>query len=132
MQGRRREAVAAARAIWSEVPPPLMEMMAPATDGIASCKWHALVRFGMWDEILAEPEDPEWAVVNHCLRHYARGVALANTGRIEEARSELVAFDEAVENLDGIERWLGNQPAAEIMPMASCGCEASSMLLVGR
>ena len=118
MQGRRREAVASARAIWTEVPAPLMEMMAPATDGIASCKWHALVRFGMWEEILAEPVDPEWAKVNHCLRHYARGVALANTGRIAEARSELEAFDAAVEELDGLDRWLGNQPAEEIMPMA--------------
>ena len=52
------------------------------------------------------------------MRHYARGVALANTDRIEEARSELAAFDEAVKQLDGIERWLGNQPAEEIMPMA--------------
>lgn len=117
MQGRRREAVAAARAIWTEVPPPLMEALAMATDGIASCKWHALVRFGMWDEILAEPSDPDWAKVNHCLRRYARGVAFANTGRIDEARAELEAFDAAVAELDGLERWLGNQPAAEIMPI---------------
>ena len=118
MQGRRREAISAARAIWSEVPAPLMEAFAMATDGVASCKWHALVRFGLWEEILEEPADPEWAHVNHCMRHYARGVAFANTGRIEEARSELLAFDDAVKGLDGLERWLGNQPAAEIMPMA--------------
>ncbi len=118
MQGRRREAISSARAIWTEVPPPLMEALAMATDGIAACKWHALVRFGMWEDILEEPADPDWAKVNHCLRHYARGVAFANTGRIEEARSELVAFDEAVESLAGLERFLGNQPAAEIMPLA--------------
>ncbi len=118
MQGRRREAISSARAIWTEVPPPLMEALAMATDGIASCKWHALVRFGMWEEILAEPADPEWAKVNHCMRHYARGVALANTGRADEARAEVVAFDDAVKGLDGLERWLGNQPAAEIMPLA--------------
>ena len=118
MQGRRREAIASARAIWTEVPPPLMEALANATDGIASCKWHALVRFGRWEEILAEPADPDWAKVNHCLRHYARGVAFANTGRIEEARGEMMAFDDAVEALEGIERWLGNQPAQEIMPLA--------------
>ncbi|MHC4247169.1 MAG: hypothetical protein ACYSUU_10250, partial [Planctomycetota bacterium] len=64
MQGRRREAITSAKAIWTEVPPPLMEALAMATDGIASCKWHALVRFGMWEDILAEPGDPEWAKVN--------------------------------------------------------------------
>ena len=116
-QGRRREAIASARAIWTEIPPPLMEALAMATDGIAACKWHALVRFGMWNDILEEPVDPEWAQVNHCLRHYARGVAYANTGRIEEARAELVAFDEAAAGLEGLERFLGNQPAAEIMPI---------------
>ena len=118
MQGRRREAISSARAIWTEVPPPLMEAFAFATDGVSSCKWHALVRFGMWEEILTEPTDPDWAKVNHCLQHYARGVAFANTARIDEARSELVAFDRAVESLDGLERFLGNQPAAEIMPLA--------------
>lgn len=117
MQGRRREAVASARAIWTEVPPPLMEALAEATDGIASCKWHALVRFGLWNEILEEPADPEWAKVNHCMRHYARGVALANTGRFDEARTELAAFDDAVTALDGLDRWLGNQPAIEILPI---------------
>ena len=118
MQGRRREAISSARAIWTEVPPPLMKALAMSTDGIAACKWHALVRFGMWEDILEEPVDPDWAKVNHCLRHYARGVALANTGRIDEARSELVAFDLAVESLAGLERFLGNQPAVEIMPLA--------------
>ncbi len=118
MQGRRREAVASARAIWTEVPPSLMEEMATFSDGLASCKWHALVRFGLWDEILREPADPEWAQVNHCLRHYARGIAFANTGRMAQARSELAAFDQAVAGLEGIERYLGNQPAEEIMPLA--------------
>ncbi|MDE0889302.1 MAG: hypothetical protein OSA40_07570 [Phycisphaerales bacterium] len=118
MQGRRREAISSARAIWTEVPPPLMKALAMSTDGIAACKWHALVRFGMWEDILEEPVDPDWAKVNHCLRHYARGVALANTGRIDEARSELIAFDLAVESLAGLERFLGNQPAVEIMPLA--------------
>lgn len=145
MQGRRREAVTSARAIWTEVPPPLMEALAFITDGIAACKWHALVRFGMWDEILAEPADPEWAVVNHCLRRYARGVALANSGRIAEARDELAAFDEAVsalERLEPLERMLGNQPAAEIMPLArlvlegeiefKAGNEARGLELLGR
>jgi tetratricopeptide (TPR) repeat protein len=117
-QGRRREAVSSARAIWEEVPPQLMEKLAMFSDGVASCKWHVFVRFGMWDEILAEPEAPEWAAVNRVLRHYSRGVAYANTGRIGKANDELAAFDEAVAALDGMDRWLGNQQAIEIMPIA--------------
>jgi tetratricopeptide (TPR) repeat protein len=117
MQGRRREAITAARAITEEVPPQLMEAMAFFADGVAACKWHVLVRFGMWEEILSEPTPPEWALIGHALRHYARGVAYANTGRIDEARGELSAYDKAVELIPAEEWMLGNQPAAEIMPL---------------
>jgi tetratricopeptide (TPR) repeat protein len=117
MQGRRREAISAARAITEEVPPQLMEAMAFFADGVAACKWHVLVRFGMWEEILSEPTPPEWSLIGRALRHYARGVAYANTGRIDEARSELAAYDMAVERIPAEEWMLGNQPAAEIMPL---------------
>ncbi|MCH2149236.1 MAG: hypothetical protein MK095_07360 [Phycisphaerales bacterium] len=117
MQGRRREAVAAIRAIDEEVPPQLMEALGSISDGVSSSKWHVYVRFGMWDEILAEETPPEWAVVGRSMRHYARGVAFANTGRIEEARRELAAYDEAVQLIPTENWWLGNQQAAEVMPL---------------
>ena len=117
-QGRRREAVSAARAIWEEVPPPIMESLSMFSDGVGACLWHVLVRFGMWDVILEEPESPEWAVINQAMRHYARGVSYANTGRIGKANEELAAFDEAVKAFDGRELWMGNQSATEIMPIA--------------
>ena len=118
MQGRRREAVAAIRAITEEVPPPLMEALGSISDGVAASKWHVYVRFGMWDDILTDETPPEWAVVGRSMRHYARGVAYANTGRIDEARDELAAFDEAVQLIPSEDWWLGNQPAAEVMPLA--------------
>jgi len=118
MQGRRREAIAAARAITEEVPAQLLEALGFISDGVVACKWHVLVRFGMWEEILSEPTPPEWAVVGRSLRHYARGVAFANTGRDAAARAELVAFDEAVKDIPEGEWLLGNQPAVEVMPLA--------------
>ena len=118
MQGRRREAVTAIRAITEEVPPQLMEALGFISDGVAAAKWHVYVRFGMWDDILAEPAPPEWAVIGQSLRHYARGVAFANTSRITEAREELAKFDEAVKAIPAEEWMMGNQPASEIMPLA--------------
>ncbi|MBC22572.1 MAG: hypothetical protein CMJ32_04465 [Phycisphaerae bacterium] len=118
MQGRKREAVTSIRSITDEVPPELMEQMGFVSDGVAASKWHVLTRFGMWDEILQEPAPPHWAAVGHCLMHYARGVACANTGRISEARTELQAFDEAVKRIPEGEWLMGNQPAVEIMPLA--------------
>ena len=48
---------------------------------------HVLVRFGMWDELIAErsPEDPALYCVTTALTHYARGVALAATGQVAGA-----------------------------------------------
>lgn len=118
MQGRRREAITAARAITEEVPAMVLEMLGFISDGVVACKWHVLVRFGMWESILSEEIPPEWAVVGRSLRHYARGIAYANTGRIEEARAELAAFDEAVKAIPAEDWSLGNQPAVEVMPLA--------------
>ena len=141
-QGRRREALASARAIWEEVPLPMLEEMASFSEGVAACHWHVLTRFGLWEEILAEEEVPDWAVLNQALRHYARGVAFANTGRILQARAELVAFDASVKRLDGLERMMGNQPAVEIMPIArlvlegeiefKAGNRTEGLVLLGR
>lgn len=118
MQGRKREAVYSARAIEKEVPAEILEKFAFGSDGVSACKWSVFVRFGMWDEILTEPASPKWAVVGNSLRHFARGVAFANTGRDAEAREELAMFDEAVKEIPSEDWWLGNQPAAEIMPLA--------------
>ena len=87
-QGRRREAISSARAIEEEIPADLLESRGCISDGVAASKWHVLVRFGLWDDILAEPTPPEWAVIGRSLQHYARGVAFANTGRDKEAREE--------------------------------------------
>ncbi|HIB50618.1 MAG TPA: hypothetical protein EYO40_04985 [Phycisphaerales bacterium] len=118
LQGRKREAISAARAIEIEVPEQLMQANGFFSDGIAACKWSVLVRFGMWEEILSEPTPPEWAVIGRSLQHYSRGVAFANTGRDKEAREELVLFDESIKKIPSTDWFLGNQPAAEIMPLA--------------
>lgn len=118
MQGRKREALSASRAITTEVPAPLLKALASFSDGVAASKWHVMVRFGMWEDILQEPAPPEWALVGKAMRHYARGVAYANTSRPAEALLESRALDSAVAKLDDSERKLGNQPAREVMKIA--------------
>ena len=43
------------------------------------------VRFGKWDEILAAPEPDAEFKFSQGIRHYARGIAFANTGELEAA-----------------------------------------------
>ena len=63
--------------------------------------WHVMIRFGKWDEILAEPmyTDKDVFPATIATQHYARGVAYASKGMVPEAEAEQVLFKEALQNL---------------------------------
>ncbi len=77
--------------------------------GLESLQHYSLIplwartRFGMWDDILAAPAPPEDLRYPAGIRHYARGLALARTGRAGEARAELDAL-RAIAADAGLER----------------------------
>jgi hypothetical protein len=56
--------------------------------------YEVFVRFGMWGEILAEPDHPEFMVFTRGLRHAARGIAYAAMTS-SRSRTEQVAYLEA-------------------------------------
>ena len=62
--------------------------------------WHVLVRFGKWEDIVHRPmkEDKGLYAGTMAIAFYARGVAFAAMGKIEEAEAELVKFTAALEN----------------------------------
>jgi tetratricopeptide (TPR) repeat protein len=52
-----------------------------------------MVRFGMWDEILAEPNNyPEYMPGTRAFHHAARAIAYAAKGNTENARKEQTVF----------------------------------------
>lgn len=57
------------------------------------------VRFGRWDEVLATKPPPPARTVHTALHHFARGAALAATGRPEEAAAALEALRAAVQKI---------------------------------
>jgi tetratricopeptide (TPR) repeat protein len=61
--------------------------------------YFAQVRFGRWEELLAEPRpDPKYPILTGIWLH-GRGMALASTGKVDEARHvlyELEALSESV------------------------------------
>ena len=69
-----------------------------SNDYFLALPWLAQVRFARWEEILAAPE-PKWpahaSAYPRAIRHYARGIALARTGRTESAEKELAALQAA-------------------------------------
>ena len=113
-QGREQDALDAYDTLFEELP----EAMWRAPTYRAS-KYHVLVRFGRWDDILATEPPPEEDF--HYLRamwHYARGIALANTGRIDEARTEAQAFEAEVAQIGAGETLFFSTPVAMVMDVA--------------
>jgi tetratricopeptide (TPR) repeat protein len=96
MQGRRAESLSAARAMIAGVPPDFIENQGAIIDGYMPIAIESLMRFGRWDEILAEPAPPKALPITTAFWRYARACAFAATGRVDDAVVEQRAFRRAV------------------------------------
>jgi tetratricopeptide (TPR) repeat protein len=92
LAGQRETALTAARQLVQQVPEQLLRAQTDFLDSFMGTPYHAQVRFGDWEGILREPEPAEYLPVTRSLRHYARGLAFAATGRVAEAEAEQQAF----------------------------------------
>src|ERR1019366_410210 len=81
--------------------------------------YFAMARFGAWDEILAEPAPPKEFVYTTAMWHYARGMAFAAKGKIEDATAERKAFDESAASVAGDLTVGPNNKAPAITKLAS-------------
>jgi tetratricopeptide (TPR) repeat protein len=90
MIGRSAESIDAATRVSSLLPPELLG--APGMDFVQhwSIRPHLVrIRFGRWQEILAQPAPPEQFAHSQGMVHYARGRASSATGDAAGARAEL-------------------------------------------
>ncbi len=88
MLGNREAALQAAREVAAAVPDDLHDNAWALYDSFLSMPLQVMLRFEMWEEILAEPRPRQELVFGTGLWHFARGLALARTDRLEEARQE--------------------------------------------
>jgi len=91
MEGRSADALAAARDTVSRAPAPMLRVM-PGFDLVLSYPVWTMARFGRWQELLLEPAPPPDFTFATGMWHTARGLALAATGRLDEAAREAQAL----------------------------------------
>ena len=91
MSGQRRLAVEAARKAATSVAPATPEQL-PFVQGFLVVPYYALVRFGRWDEILAEAKPSYDSLFTRAVWHFARGSAFAATGQADQAVQERQAL----------------------------------------
>jgi tetratricopeptide (TPR) repeat protein len=91
MEGRSAESIDASRKSADQMPRDMVCGM-PGMDFFQAEPLLVLVRFGQWDQILAEPKpDPKYPVLT-ALWHHAHGMALAATEQPTEAKADLAAI----------------------------------------
>jgi tetratricopeptide (TPR) repeat protein len=93
MEGRRTDALRAAEEVRNKMHADMLRD--PAMGGMVqhmrATPLFTKIRFGMWDEVLAEPPPPEDLPYMRLLSHAARGLAHAAEGRLKEAEQELTS-----------------------------------------
>lgn len=75
-------------------------------EGFVAVRFHVMVRFGMWQEIteIEPPADQELYCVTTATLHYAKGVAFASLGRVEEAELEQKLYLAAINRIPDTRR----------------------------
>ncbi|WP_437727434.1 tetratricopeptide repeat protein [Sorangium sp. So ce861] len=124
MEGRSAVAVRAARELGAAVPDrhvrhmPMLEMFRPAL-------LFALVRFGLWQDVLAEPAPPSEQRYATGIWRYARGRALASlasTARPDDAAREAAALRAVSSGIAGVT--IGRNRAEDLLEIASLVLES--------
>lgn len=117
MSGQSKLALKAGREVVESIPEDYKRQEAALVDPFMMVVPEVQMRFGMWDEILKEPAPPDYLPISNALWHYARGVALAAKGRLQQAEAERAAFQKAVENVPQ-DALMSINPAHDVLAIA--------------
>jgi tetratricopeptide (TPR) repeat protein len=129
MSGRSVDALYAARRLPEVLTLEFMSIKTPRM--VDWTEWqlvtlpHALIRFGQWEEILElqTPANAGLLYISTATVHYAKGIALAVLGRIDEACRARDAFEEARLAVPEYHMYGPSSTAAPVLAVASAMLE---------
>jgi tetratricopeptide (TPR) repeat protein len=97
--GQSKIALESVAGLEASLPEDLLRVTSPPMadwlEGFLSVRIHVLIRFGMWQDILALelPVDEQLFCVTTAFVLYGRGIAFAATGQVQDARDALLLFN---------------------------------------
>ena len=132
MTGQSKLAMDKIRELIRETPPDFVKGAAAKAEAFLALPMEAMVRFGQWDNVLAEPENyPEFAPFSRAFHHAARAIAFAAKGNPEEARKEQATFTDLSQQVPK-ETEVGNNSATDIDALIQKMLESEIQIAEGK
>jgi tetratricopeptide (TPR) repeat protein len=118
MQGDSSEALQCARQAVAGIPQDFREEFPGIVDGFLAIVPETLMRFGRWEEILAEPEPAPGMPLARALWRYTRVAALTSLDRLDDAKKEQADFEKQSAELPA-DSMMGNNHGSNLLKIAS-------------
>ena len=119
MTGQSKLAMRYVREMMKDLPAEFVKENAALVESFGAVPMEVMVRFGRWDDILAEPENyPDYMPFARAFHHGARAIALAAKSNTENARKEQAIFRELVQRVPK-ETAVSNNTAESIVAVAN-------------
>ena len=126
MQGRHADALKAADQLFDHVGPHVKDM--PMLEFFLPARTLLQVRFRRWDDILASARPDAKLAVTTALWHFARGVAYAAQGKVDEAEKERREFLAVKETVPAEAMYSDQNKARDVLAAAAAVLDARTAL----
>jgi tetratricopeptide (TPR) repeat protein len=132
MTGQSELAMKHIRAMVTETPAEFLKEYAGMVEGYAAMPMEVMIRFGRWDDILAEPEKYEdYMPLSRAIHSSARAIAYAAKGDTVAARKEQAVYLKRVEQV-AKDAYFGNNLAQSILAVATPMVEGEILVREGK
>lgn len=132
MTGQRELAVSQIKAMVASLPDDFVKDFSPMIEGFGAMPDEVMVRFGMWDQILAAPQpDKDYMPYTNAFHHAARAIAFAAQDKTAEARAEQKLWAQGFTKVPEGEVF-HNNPMPAIFTLASAMVEGEILIREGK
>jgi tetratricopeptide (TPR) repeat protein len=132
MTGQSKLAMRYVREMIKDLPSEFVKENAALVEAFGAVPMEVMMRFGKWDDILAEPENyPDYMPFARAFHHGARAIAFAAKGDTENARKMQTIFRELVQRVPK-ETAVSNNTAESIIAVANHMIEGELLIAEGK
>jgi tetratricopeptide (TPR) repeat protein len=132
MTGQSKLAMRYVREMIKDLPAEFVKENATLVESFGAVPMEVMVRFGKWDDILAEPDNyPDYMPFTRALHHGARAIAFAAKGDTQNGRREQAIFRKLAQQVPK-ETAVSNNTAESIVALANHMIEGELLIAEGK